>query len=588
MIPRYPLTIGTLLLAAVSTASAQEQRPFPMLVLDSPATGVLDLQPVAADLDALLPLDAVVLTGVPQPDGSRIDLNLTRIHFDFDAVGVYVDGYMTDWNSGNLSLWKGERIGVPGSDVQLALSSLGCYGWINDGVETVHLTAQAGADGSWKSSRARWVTNEAMRRADGKDLGVCMNDELRGGPINNGGLSVGDPLQGPAATILEAKLAIETDWQLFQKWGSLSGVQNYIMALLAASSDRYLTQVEVIQTYPYVQFYTTSNDPWTTQDNGGNSVDLLYEFRNAWAGNIPNGANLAAFLSGASLGGGVAWLDVLCNSQYGFSVSGNINGGVTFPVTQGSNTWDFMVFNHEVGHNFGSPHTHDFCPPLDECAPSGYFGQCQNAQNCTNQGTILSYCHLCSGGMNNITTYFHPTVVAVMRAKAEASCLPPYGGGGPQTLFFDDFESGDFATGGWTISHTGRVKVHTAAAYAGTYGAKLKKGGVGTGACTLGTAETWMEAPAVSTVGYSTVEVNVWMHFRQNELSCEFVDMQWWDGSAWASVLQVEDHTWTQYTNVALPAGAAGNPALRIRFITNAKGKKERAEIDDFEIVATP
>ncbi|MEO0651488.1 MAG: hypothetical protein AAFZ65_12505, partial [Planctomycetota bacterium] len=38
-------------------------------------------------------------------------------------------------------------------------------------------------------------------------------------------------------------------------------------------------------------------------------------------------------------------------------------------------------------------------------------------------GTIMSYCHLCPGGMNNMTTFFHPTVIEVMSSRAE-ECLP--------------------------------------------------------------------------------------------------------------------------------------------------------------------
>jgi hypothetical protein len=86
-----------------------------------------------------------------------------------------------------------------------------------------------------------------------------------------------------------------------------------------------------------------------------------------------------------------------------------------------------MVIAHELGHNFGTPHSHDFCPPLDECAPSGWFGQCQTQQTCTSQGSIMSYCHLCNGGTANVTTYFHPTTVQVMRDRALA-CLPDFTG----------------------------------------------------------------------------------------------------------------------------------------------------------------
>lgn len=577
----------SVLCALASAASAHDQRPFPMRALEAPMPGVLDLQPLAGELADLGSLTAVTLTDVVLPDRAALNLELTRIQHDWSSIGMFVDGQPATFDPGDMTLWKGKIEGVLDSDVMLTLSSVGCYGWINDGVHTTHLTAAPAADGTWNSALARWITDEAMRQADPVNLGPCMSEHLEQNQRlgSNPGNAGGSPAAGNQT--LELKMAIETDYQLYQLWNNLTAETNYIMALLAASSDRYLTEINVIQTFPYVQFYTNSNDPWDSQDSGGNSVNLLYEFRDAWQNNIPNGAHLAAFLSGASLGGGVAWLDALCSGNIGFSVSGNINGGVTFPITQGSNTWDFMVYNHEVGHNVGTTHTHNYCPPLDECAPSGYFGNCQNQQNCTSQGTIMSYCHLCSGGMSNITTYFHPTVKNHMRTDAENSCLPDYNGGGPQVLFFDDFESGDYSAGGWTTSHSGRCKVHSSSAYNGGFGGKLKKGGVGTGACTFGTEETWVELPTLDTTGFSQVDVNFWGHVRQNELSCEYLDLQYWNGASWVSVAQIEDHVWGSYS-ISMPAGATNNANLRIRFQTNCKGAKERAEIDDVEVIGTP
>ena len=57
-----------------------------------------------------------------------------------------------------------------------------------------------------------------------------------------------------------------------------------------------------------------------------------------------------------------------------------------------------MVFNHELGHNLGAPHTHDLNPPVDNCAS----GDCSVTPN----GTIMSYCHLCDGGLQNVMMRF--------------------------------------------------------------------------------------------------------------------------------------------------------------------------------------
>jgi hypothetical protein len=152
-------------------------------------------------------------------------------------------------------------------------------------------------------------------------------------------------------------------------------------------------------------------------ESGGTSIDMLNEFASAWSGNVPGGAVLGHFVSGANLGGGVAVLGVLCDTSHTatFAVSGNMHGQTPFPIAVGPLNWDFMVVAHETGHNFNSPHTHSYTPPIDNCAGGV----------CISNGTIMSYCHLCSGGLSNVTTYFHePTVVNVMKAHA-ASCLPP-------------------------------------------------------------------------------------------------------------------------------------------------------------------
>ena len=233
-------------------------------------------------------------------------------------------------------------------------------------------------------------------------------------------------LAGP--TLRELPIAVETDYEFFQLFGNFTAAQVYAVSLFGAVSARYREQLQTVITLPYLGLYTTAADPWTSQGVGGTSVDLLYEFQTAWYPNMPVDAALGHFLSGASLGGGVAWLDSLCLPEYRFGVSGNLGGNLPLPVAQGPLNWDFVVVAHEIGHNLSTLHTHDYCPPLDECAPSGYFGSCQTKQTCVSNGTLMSYCHLCSGGMSNITTYFHPTVVSVIEARLADSCLAPYEG----------------------------------------------------------------------------------------------------------------------------------------------------------------
>ena len=119
------------------------------------------------------------------------------------------------------------------------------------------------------------------------------------------------------------------------------------------------------------------------------------------------------------LGGGVAYVDVLCSQNFGYGVSGNMNGNIdwgTWTGTPGSFTWDFVVVAHELGHNFGAQHTHEFCPPIDTC-----YDNCTGGTSCS-LGTLMSYCHTC-GGMNSVDIRFHPQISNIMRTNVDQSCL---------------------------------------------------------------------------------------------------------------------------------------------------------------------
>ena len=424
----------TLAAVALTCSSALAQRPevtFPMASLGSDAgLEALLLQPDLVALSGLESLSAVELTGFPLPSGGTVDLVLERLSVERHRFGLHLDGVAVPGvvESLGLTVWKGHVEGVLGSDVMLGLSPHGCRGWIDLGGDLIHVMPQPDSAGDWTQGHVVVMAEDSLNERGFELRGDCeaARQIPNGEPVfvNPGDAAPPTADMGSCAKV-ECSVAIECDTQLFDTFGDINAATTYVTTLWTFIGDRYDTQTNTVLVHPYLNIPTNGTDPWTSQDNGGSSVDLLYEFQGAWAGNIPLNCRTAHFMSGAGLGGGVAWLGVLCNNTYNFAVSGNISGSVNFPVVQQPSNWDFMVCAHELGHNFDSPHTHDFCPPLDECAPSGYFGQCQSAQVCTSSGTIMSYCHLCSGGTGNITTYFHPTAAARMSLHA-AACLPAY------------------------------------------------------------------------------------------------------------------------------------------------------------------
>lgn len=165
-----------------------------------------------------------------------------------------------------------------------------------------------------------------------------------------------------------------------------------------------------------------------TRDNAGDALrEFTDDYENDFNGDI--GALIATVPNG---NGGLAWLNVLCREY---------NEAFSFGRTSYSNTstwlrqipaysWDVNVLTHEIGHNLGSPHTHNCFwngnnTKIDDCA--GEFSEDFRDERCDpgtlpNAGTIMSYCHLNVGV--DFSIGFHPQPAELMRNRiAAAGCL---------------------------------------------------------------------------------------------------------------------------------------------------------------------
>ena len=63
-------------------------------------------------------------------------------------------------------------------------------------------------------------------------------------------------------------------------------------------------------------------------------------------------------LSGRPFNSGIAYVGALCNTQYGYGVTTSIRRFGDFNINNPSIVWDIVAVSHEIGHNFGSEHTH--------------------------------------------------------------------------------------------------------------------------------------------------------------------------------------------------------------------------------------
>lgn len=255
-----------------------------------------------------------------------------------------------------------------------------------------------------------------------------------------------------------AEIAIEIDFATYNIYNqSVSAATNYALTLMSAASAIYMKEVNVKLIVPYLRVWTTT-DPY----NGTNSNSILSQFRSHW-NSTQQGVQrtLAHFITRRSGNmGGIAFLDALCSggsSGYGYGFS-NTNGPI-LPLPTYS--WDVMVVCHEIGHNFGSNHTHN-CGwvggPIDSCYTVE--GGCYSGPMIPRVGTIMSYCHL--NGSISLTQGFGPQPKTIIRNNAQtAACM--YVSSDPLQIGYpnggESFRTGEVRQIYWGTSLTGNVNI---------------------------------------------------------------------------------------------------------------------------------
>jgi hypothetical protein len=234
-----------------------------------------------------------------------------------------------------------------------------------------------------------------------------------------------------------AVIAVDTDneFMSIKFANSTTNATNYIAQVFAGITAIYERDlfVRLLQGYTILRLSTTP-DPYTI--TGGNADGpRLSEVSAYWNTNY-SGVNraLVMMLSGKQPTGtgwsGIAWIGGLCESYYGVSFSQTLTTGLTAGVM------DFQLVGHEMGHNFGSEHTHctdtnasmtgiqpiDFCysaecgsswnPASGQVCPASFTINPANGGPVTGvRGTIMSYCHLLGGC--GVTNVFHPLSISL-------------------------------------------------------------------------------------------------------------------------------------------------------------------------------
>lgn len=305
----------------------------------------------------------------------------------------------------DLILLEGTVAGIEDSEVFLSISPVSSNGWIRIR-NRQHMIATDLED---PKRRAIIYDLNALPEAFAPTSVFTCDGGLDVPGVTSGtARSTHQHLGGTALT--EYRVALDSDNEYLQNLfgGSINEAVAYAQTLVAATNTILVRDVQSRLKISYIRIWE-GNDPWF--DN--NTFDQLYAFREAWNEDMSQvDRNLAHLLSGRPLGGGVAWVDVLCNESFGYALSANLAGSFPMPLTQGADNWDVVVFAHETGHNYGASHTHEITPPVDNCGN----GDCSQPQS-----TLMSYCHTCPGGIANTQLSFHPRTQATMRSRIEST-----------------------------------------------------------------------------------------------------------------------------------------------------------------------
>ncbi|GMV37021.1 MAG: hypothetical protein AMXMBFR61_15290 [Fimbriimonadales bacterium] len=345
----------------------------------------------------------VLLRGFPLDAGRKVNLELQRFEV-FSAhtqlVVVYPDGERR-LPFPDVVLLRGKVQDEPDSEVYLGLSPHLSNGWINRGDERHMISTR---DGITTITDLRTLPTQPASNWTCEALIPPYTDSHADNEVRIE--SVGPRI---------ASIAVETDreFTLLRFSNNPTRAAEYVAELYGAMTFIYERDVQTRLVVTYLRLWMT-NDPWDKASSG----DQLSQYRDYWVNNmahIPRA--LGHFLSARNLGGGVAWVGVVCNPWWGFGLSGNINGYFNPSLEPHWSNWDIFVVAHETGHNFGTLHTHDgYNPPIDTCGLG-----CNDPPFV---GTIMSYCHTCPGGMWNILLQFHPRVIEriLYYLQYEAGC----------------------------------------------------------------------------------------------------------------------------------------------------------------------
>jgi hypothetical protein len=390
---RFTLSLAPIVLCLAFSAPLLAG-PGPVSSFDATQAGSAE---VASKARASAPGALFRISGLVGAEGEPLTLDLETAPLFTADFHLYIDGqdHGRDAVAG-LTFLRGTVEEWPRSSVALIVNGLtGAWsGYLvgSDRFYEVHLPAAADQGSIAKSAVVSKVAPEALAKGGGlTDVLEPPADFLQ----KLGGVQT--KIVGVPGTEYQAVIAIDSDYEFYQLFHSgLQTPAEYFAIIFGSVSELYFRQLGVSLAISTISLYTTPNDPWNAPNpHSGATADVLCEFSRYWQGNRPVKTfprNAAMFFTGKRSVdiGGQAWLDSLCN--YTARLSTCPFGGYGIVVAANHVPFETYTTAHELGHIFGSVHTHCYNPPIDQCH-SGEAG-CYNGLESTPSegGSVMSYC----------------------------------------------------------------------------------------------------------------------------------------------------------------------------------------------------